>query len=174
MRRRQVGYLSGRLLVLAFAMAPLAACSTAGFAGMSSFGNNQLQVAELPTSANFTADSALSEARNHFRNNDFGYSAALYKRWWSCRRRTRKAMWASALPTTGSAASTCRIGVYATLFALSGGTPQYYNNLGYSYMLRGNLTLALTNFKKARKLDPANVVVANNMQLMAKATAAPV
>ena len=29
--------------------------------------------------------------------------------------------------------------VYATLYPISGRTAQYYNNLGYSYMLRGNL-----------------------------------
>ena len=40
--------------------------------------------------------------------------------------------------------------VYASLYALSGGTAQYYNNVGYSYMLRGNLTAALTNFRKAK------------------------
>ena len=62
--------------------------------------------------------------------------------------------------------------VYATLYGLSGGTAQYYNNVGYSYLLRGNLTAALTNFKKARALDPENIVVANNIQILSNATAA--
>ena len=38
-------------------------------------------------------------------------------------------------------------------YQLAGGSAQYYNNLGYSYMLRGNLTVALTNFRKAKALD---------------------
>ena len=37
-------------------------------------------------------------------------------------------------------------------------------------MLRGNLSAALTNFRKAQKLDPDNVVVANNLQLIANST----
>ena len=57
------------------------------------------------------------------------------------------------------------------LFQITGGTAQYYNNVGYSYMLRGNLTAALTNFRKAEKLDPDNVVVANNIQILATAAA---
>ena len=60
--------------------------------------------------------------------------------------------------------------VYASLYKISGGTAQYYNNVGYSYMLRGNLTAALTNFRKAQKLDPDNAVIANNLQILANAS----
>ena len=59
--------------------------------------------------------------------------------------------------------------VYASLFELTGGTVQYFNNVGYSYLLRGNLSAALTNFRKAGKLDPDNLVVANNIQIVANA-----
>ena len=52
---------------------------------------------------------------------------------------------------------------------MTGPTPQYYNNVGYSYMLRGNLTAALTNFRKASKLAPDNVVIANNLQILSNA-----
>ena len=38
-------------------------------------------------------------------------------------------------------------------------------------MLRGNLAGALTNFRKALKLDPDNLVVANNLQILATVTA---
>ena len=56
--------------------------------------------------------------------------------------------------------------VYETLYAMTGPTAQYYNNVGYSYMLRGNLTAALTNFRKASKLAPDSVVIANNLQIL--------
>ena len=46
---------------------------------------------------------------------------------------------------------------------------QYCNNVGSSYLLRGNLSAALTNFRKAGKLDPDNLVVANNIQIVANA-----
>jgi Flp pilus assembly protein TadD len=45
-------------------------------------------------------------------------------------------------------------------------SPVYYNNLGYSYLLRGDLANARQNFDKARELDPENPVVAQNLALM--------
>ena len=62
--------------------------------------------------------------------------------------------------------------VYAALYGITGGTAQYYNNVGYSYMLRGNVPAALTSFRKARALDPDNIVVANNIQILQNAAAA--
>ena len=62
--------------------------------------------------------------------------------------------------------------VYASLYGITGATAQYYNNVGYSYMLRGNVNAALGNFKKARTLDPENLVVANNIQILQNAAAA--
>jgi Flp pilus assembly protein TadD len=44
--------------------------------------------------------------------------------------------------------------------------PVYYNNLGYSYLLRGDLPKARQNFDKARALDPQNPVVTQNLALM--------
>lgn len=40
------------------------------------------------------------------------------------------------------------------------------NNLGYSYLLRGDRRQALLNFEKALRLDPGNVVVRNNIELL--------
>jgi Flp pilus assembly protein TadD len=57
--------------------------------------------------------------------------------------------------------------VYATLYKLTGGTAQYYNNVGYSYLLRGDLKAALTNLRMAKRLDPQNGIVANNLQILA-------
>ena len=37
--------------------------------------------------------------------------------------------------------------------------------------VQGNLAGALTNFRKALKLDPDNLVVANNLQILANVTA---
>jgi Flp pilus assembly protein TadD len=146
----------------------LSACSTAGF---SAFGKNKLEVAELSNIGDYTPERAMAEAKAHFRNNDYGYSAALYKR----------AVELSPNDPSGYvglSASYDRLGrfdladrVYASLYKLSGGTAQYYNNLGYSYMLRGKLSEALANFRKAQALDPENLVVANNIQILKDAAA---
>ena len=55
---------------------------------------------------------------------------------------------------------------YAQVIRLGGVTVEVLNNQGYSYMLRGNLTAARRKFDQAYSLDPANPVVANNLELL--------
>jgi Flp pilus assembly protein TadD len=151
---------------------PLAGCSSVGFPGTSTFGSARLEVADIKNIGDYTADRAMAEARSHFRNNDFGYSATLYRRVVELDPKDPQGY-------IGLGASYDRLGrfdladrVYASLYQISGGTAQYYNNVGYSYMLRGNLSGALTNFRKASKLAPDNAVIANNIQILANAAAA--
>jgi Flp pilus assembly protein TadD len=172
MGRRSVGIFGYGLVAIAMAVVPLSGCSSMAGLGASSFGSNKLQVAEISNIGDYTSDRALSEARGHFRNNDYGYSAALYKRVVDLSPKDPEGY-------VGLGASYDRLGrfdlsdrVYASLYAISGGTAQYYNNVGYSYMLRGNLTAALTNFRKAKQLAPDSVVVANNIQILHDAAAA--
>ena len=168
MTRHAFRSLGFRLLALSLAVAPLAACS---MAGLSTHGNSRLQIAEVNNIGSFTADSALLQARSHFRNNDFGHSAAFYKRVVELSPNDSEGY-------VGLGASYDRLRrfdlsdrVYASLFSLSGGTAQYYNNVGYSQMLRGNLKGAMSNFSQAQKLAPDSIVVANNIQLVKQAAA---
>ena len=157
--------------VIVAAAVTLSGCSSL-VGGSSAFGNTkQVASAELPSIGNMTSDAALIEARSHFRNSDFGYSAALYKK-------VVELSPKDAQGYIGLGASYDRLGrfdlsdrVYATLYAITGETAAYDNNLGYSYMLRGNLTQALVSFRKAKALAPDSVVVANNLQILASATA---
>jgi Flp pilus assembly protein TadD len=168
MYRRFVRPLRYGFVALALVAVPLAGCSNLG---KSTFGSNKLAAADIANIGDYTADQALSEARAHFRNNDFGYSATLYKRYVELSPKDPQGY-------VGLSASYDRLQrfdlsdrVYESLFRLTGGTAQYFNNVGYSYMLRGNLTAALTNFRKARALDPDSVVISNNMQILANAVA---
>jgi Flp pilus assembly protein TadD len=154
-------------MAMAIALPLLAGCSSMG--SMSSFGGKQQQVAVVANIGDYTADAALAEAKGHFKSGDFGYSAALYQR-------VVELSPKNAEGYIGLSASYDRLRrfelsdrVYASLFKIIGGTAQYYNNVGYSYMLRGNLTAALANFRKAQALDPDHVVVANNIQILANA-----
>ncbi len=167
MNKNNVFPLINALLAIAMAAA-LAACSSIG--GASPFGSSRLEIAELSNIGSYSAESALAEARGHFRNNDFGHSAALYKRVVELTPKNPEGY-------VGLGASYDRLRrfdladrVYASLYKLSGGTAQYYNNLGYSNLLRGNLANALKNFREAQRLAPDNLVIANNIQLIADAT----
>lgn len=171
MQSSYVRFLKHGLFAVAILGGPLAGCTTANFLGAGSFGGNPAQVADISNKGYTSAEVALVDARTHFRNSDFGYSAALYKKVAELSPQDPEGY-------IGLGASYDRLGrfdlsdrVYASLHKLTGGTAQYYNNVGYSYMLRGNLVAALKNFKKAEKLDPGNIVVANNIQLLADAAA---
>ena len=166
------GFTSVRLGVFAAALAlgasVLTGCSSVGYG---SFGQNKLEVAELSNIGDYTAERALAEGKAHFRNSDFGHSAALYKRAVELNPGEVQAY-------VGLSASYDRLGrfdlsdrVYASLLKLSGASVQYDNNLGYSYMLRGKLSEALANFRKAQALEPDNLVVANNIQILKDAAA---
>src|SRR5882757_2052418 len=55
---------------------------------------------------------------------------------------------------------------YRQAIHLGGETVQVLNDLGYSYMLRGNLAAARKKFQQAYSLDPGNPVIANNLELL--------
>jgi Flp pilus assembly protein TadD len=168
---RRSRFMRQGLAAAVFAAVSLAGCTSANFAGKSAFGDNKLQVAEISDIGSYDAERALREARAHFRNNDFGHSAALYKRAVELRPKDPEGY-------VGLGASYDRLRrfdlsdrVYASLYGLSGGTVQYYNNLGYSQMLRGNFKDALGSFRKAKSIDPGNVIVANNLEILSKVAA---
>jgi len=157
------------VMALTLMALPLGGCSS--MLGSSYGTSGKVASADLPSIGDMTADAALVDARSHFRNNDFGYSAALYKKVVELSPKDPQGY-------VGLGASYVRLGrfdlsdrVYASLYRLSGGTAQYYNNLGYSYLLRGNLTQALANFRQAKALAPDNAVVANNLAMLANARA---
>lgn len=161
----------GYVTIAVAATVALSACSSTNFGGLSAYGSNKLEVAELANIGSYDAEHALAEARAHFRNRDYGHSAAFYKRVVELRPKDPEGY-------IGLGASYDRLRrfdlsdrVYASLHDLSGGTVQYYNNVGYSFLLRGNLRQALQSLQKAHSLDPDNIVVANNLQILADAAA---
>ncbi len=169
MYQRYVGFSKYKIFAVAALLLTLSGCTGTGFGGSSVFGGSPAQIADISGQANYTAAGALAEAKNYFRNSNFGYSAAYYKK-------ATELNPQNPAGYVGLAASYDRLGrfdlsdrVYKSLFRISGQSVQYYNNVGYSYMLRGNLTAALVNFRKAASLDPKNTVVANNLQLLADA-----
>jgi Flp pilus assembly protein TadD len=55
---------------------------------------------------------------------------------------------------------------YAQAVRLGGETPQILNNIGYSYMLRGDLVRARAKFNEALQRAPQNATVLNNIELL--------
>jgi Flp pilus assembly protein TadD len=55
---------------------------------------------------------------------------------------------------------------YRKAILLSGETTQILNNLGYSYMLRGDLIAARAKFLEAYQREPTNPTIINNLELL--------
>jgi Flp pilus assembly protein TadD len=55
---------------------------------------------------------------------------------------------------------------YAQAVRLNGETVQILNNQGYSYMLRGDLVLARRKLQRAYELDPSNLTIIDNLELL--------
>jgi Flp pilus assembly protein TadD len=150
-----------RLLMASGCLAVLAACSA-----MSGFGDRTSALADVPNLQVYSSDEAVTKAKVHFKEGNYGHAATFYKRAVEVAPNDADAL-------TGLAASYDRLRrfdladrVYAALYKAEGGTLGYYNNVGYSYLLRGDLRKARSNFLKAYDIDPNNVVVANNLQLI--------
>lgn len=170
MNHRHASFTRLALLGLALAALPLTGCTTAGFSS-SAYGSAQPELTTVAGIGNYTSDQALAAARGHFKNNDFGYSAALYKRVVELSPQDPEGYIGLGASYDQLRRFDLSDRVYVALFKMSGGTAQYYNNVGYSYMLRGDLKSAYDNFKKAQSLAPGNPVVANNLKILANAAA---
>lgn len=55
---------------------------------------------------------------------------------------------------------------YSHAIKLTGPTVQILNNQGYSMMLRGNMREARRKFRRAYEIDPTNITIINNLELL--------
>lgn len=139
----------------------LSACNSTG-----SFGNNDPTI-ELPTSIEkYPDDEVLRVAKAEFAAGKYGHAARYYERAVEVTPNDGEA-W------LGLAASYDRIRrfdladrAYREAARYVGGRAEYYNNIGYSYLLRGDLPKARSSFLRARELDPASVTINNNLELL--------
>lgn len=118
----------------------------------------------------FTGGRDLEQAKAHFRAANFGLAERHY----------RKAVEKNpddAEAWLGLAASYDQLGrfdhadrAYKRLAALTGQTATLLNNLGYSYLLRGDVAGARQKLAAAKKLSPANATIDGNLALLAQNT----
>jgi Flp pilus assembly protein TadD len=113
-----------------------------------------------------TYGEAVAAAKTSFRNGDYGLAQSAYQRAIELNAN-------SAEGWLGLAASYDRLRrfdmadrAYSQLHVLMPGSAIYFNNVGYSYMLRGDLMKARENFTRASEIDPGNPVVEHNIAML--------
>lgn len=149
----------------------LSACNSIG---LSSFGSASVSEIELPAAVDPYPDGeVLTVAKAQFAEGNYGHAARYYERAVEIAPNNAEA-W------LGLAASYDRVRrfdladrAYQEAGRLIGNRAEYYNNIGYSYLLRGDAAKARINFLKARELDPASVTVNNNLELLRDNIARP-
>ncbi|SJZ95336.1 tetratricopeptide repeat protein [Consotaella salsifontis] len=112
----------------------------------------------------------VAAGQQQFKAGNFGKSYELYKK-------AAEAYPQNPSAWLGLAASADQLGrfdtsdqAYRALAMLAPDSPAYQNNLGYSYMLRGDLKSAQSHLLKAQGMAPSNLVVMNNLRLLDRST----
>ena len=111
----------------------------------------------------------LSLGKRHYREQNYGLAEKYFRRAVETSARDGEA-W------LGLAASYDRLRrfdladrAYKEALAIFGPKPEVLNNIGYSYMLRGDYRAARQRFAEAQSKDPGNPTIANNLQLVDEA-----
>lgn len=151
------------LLVCAIPL--LGACnSTSG--PLSTFGNGPAELAMPDSVKPYPDGEVLAVAQLQFSEGNYGHAARYFERAVEVAPNNPEA-W------LGLAASYDRIRrfdlsdrAYREAGRQIGNRAEYYNNVGYSFLLRGDPVKARTNFLKAYELDPTSVTINNNLALL--------
>jgi Flp pilus assembly protein TadD len=127
----------------------------------------------LPPSDERPSDEPLYLAKLHFRNGDYGLAEEYY-------RRAVEANANSVDAWLGLAASYDRLNrydlaerAYRTLISKVGYTSVVLNNLGYHYLLAGNINEARKYLMQAHQKDPNNPEILSNLALLDQWSTAP-
>ncbi len=148
----------------------LAGCQSANLEDLSSYGDSAASVDDLSDVYFYPTDELVKLGVVQFNERNFGKSYALFKR-------AVEVFPEDPAAWLGYAASADQIGRfdnanrgYRKLATMIPDRPEYLNNVGYSYLLRGNLPQARRYFLKAYEIDPSNETTANNLELLRDST----
>jgi Flp pilus assembly protein TadD len=144
----------------------LAGCQSAALDDVAAFGDSAKTLEDDSAVAFYKNDELITKGKLQFKEKNYGKSYAIYKRAVAVFPQDPAAWLGFAASADMIARFDTADRAYVQLSRMIGNSPVYYNNLGYSHLLRGDLPKARRYFLKAYELDPANETTARNLELM--------
>lgn len=144
-------------------------CQSAG-SEFSTFGDSSQSIHDLPDVSFYPNDELVAVGKTQFREKNYGKAFAAFKRATDIYPNDPHALLGLAASADHLARFDIADTAYRRLAPMIGSRPEYYNNVGYSQLLRGNLVQARQYFLRAYEIDPANPTTANNLQLLSNST----
>ena len=132
----------------------------------SAFGTTFEELGTVSTTEFYASDEAITVAVRNFQQENYGNAGKLFFH-------AVKLAPNDGNAWLGLAASSDRIGrfdlsdiAYRQAARLVGSRKDYHNNRGYSYLLRGDLKSARASLLRAYELDPTDITIKNNLELL--------
>ncbi|CAL8978993.1 tetratricopeptide repeat protein [Rhodoplanes serenus] len=112
----------------------------------------------------------LSVGKEHFRQGQYGMAEKMCRRAVEAAPRSAEAWLCLAASYDRLKRFELADRAYGQLIKITGRTPAVLNNIGYSYILRGDYRRAHATLLAAEAGDPANPFIRNNLALLAEVT----
>lgn len=156
-----------RAILLCSVFLGLVACTeTADGGAFSATSDGAASVADTSNLAFYPDDQLVVTGKTQFREGNYGKSFAAFKKALDVQPRDPQALLGFAASADMLRRFDQADAAYRTLQPMIGNRVEFYNNFGYSLLLRGNLKAAREQFLKAYEIDPSNQFAANNLQLL--------
>ena len=148
----------------------LSGCQSYEVRELSSFGDSPESIDDLSKVDYYPTDQLITNGTVQFKEKNYGKAYSLFKKAVEVYPDDPQAWlgYAAASDYLGRF-DNADIG-YRRLARMIPNRPEYLNNVGYSYLLRGNLKQARRYFLMAYEIDPANEITANNIELLRNST----
>ncbi|MGI9352428.1 MAG: tetratricopeptide repeat protein [Rhizobiaceae bacterium] len=133
---------------------------------LSSFSDKEDTIRDTSTYDYYPDDQLIIQGKTQLRERNFGKAYSIFKKAVNVNPKDPEAWLGYAAASDHIRRFDNADRAYRKLSGMIGHRPEYYNNVGYSYLLRGNLRQARRYFLKAYEIDPGNEHTANNIELL--------
>ena len=151
----------------------LASCSGVNFGDLSSFGDSEASLSDTSRADYYTDDQLIISGKVQFREGNYGKSYSLFKQAINENPRDPAAWLGYAAASDMLRRFDQSKKAYSRLQPVIGNRIEFHNNLGYSFLLQGDLVAARRSFLRAYDMDPSNETTANNLELLRNSTNFP-